>query len=581
MQRGVASIRAACAATILFTIAPASALAIPVFANGQGISCEVCHTTFPGMTRYGMMVMMTNFQTLNRTSQDQALPIAVRAYVTSYLANKDHPAKTQVSDLSYLAGGFLGRNFTWYAEQHTLDSGVIGDTEQLWLSWNGLAHGTNSLQLGKFHTPFPFMPAHAWTIGDYLLATQTTGQNDFNPNDARWGLAFNGMSNEFMYNVSYLTGSNSLGDALDYNPTKNPRTLDLNVSYGGMSKPWSVGLVAMRGFAPLHDPDSNAFLGSDAFSREGIYYGYQTSQWHFQSMYYHGFDAHPDIGEANVPLNGFMVEAERDLGWRNHVLLRYDVGSSDTLNRQYVLDVSHNLRPNLSLIGELQAGPQQRPQIAFQLAFAGPYVQNHRYLWKAPVGARLAAVGAAAASATPAAAAGTVASDAPNAGAALVQANGCAGCHGANLQGGSIGPKLYGIEKRLTAAQIADFIKSPRAPMPNFGFADAQIANVVAYLSNLDGGGSGARPIASLEPAMPVTDAVLSVTFPGTPPAGVIALPTMEMGKSTMQTSSVRLQSTSDPRVFTGKVTFTMGGPWVIRIQYDGQSLDLPVQVGS
>jgi hypothetical protein len=100
-------------------------------------------------------------------------------------------------------------------------------------------------------------------------------------------------------------------------------------------------------------------------------------------------------------------------------------------------------------------------------------------------------------------------------------------------------------------------------------------------LSNLDGGGGGARPIASLEPAMPVTDAVLSVTFPGTPPAGVIALPTMEMGKSTMQTSSVRLQSTSDPRVFTGKVNFTMGGPWVIRIQYDGQSLDLPVQVGS
>src|SRR5580692_11368675 len=35
-----------------------------------------------------------------------------------------------------------------------------------------------------------------------------------------------------------------------------------------------------------------------------------------------------------------------------------------------------------------------------------------------------------------------------NAGAALVQANGCAGCHGATLRGG-IGPNLAGIEARL------------------------------------------------------------------------------------------------------------------------------------
>src|SRR5579884_3977366 len=117
---------------------PAPAQAIPVFANGQGISCEACHTTFPGMTRYGMMVMMTNFQILKRHLQDQALPVSARLYIQSILANKDHPGSTMVSDLSLLAGGFLGRNFTWYAEQHVIDSGVIGQTEQVWISWNGL-----------------------------------------------------------------------------------------------------------------------------------------------------------------------------------------------------------------------------------------------------------------------------------------------------------------------------------------------------------------------------------------------------------------------------------------------------------
>ena len=98
-----------------------------------------------------------------------------------------------MSDLSLLGGGFLGKDFTWYAEQHIIDSGVIGQTEQVWLSWNGLFGGTNSLQVGKFHTPFPFMPAHAWTPSGYLLAEQTTGQNDFNAAEARWGVAFSGM----------------------------------------------------------------------------------------------------------------------------------------------------------------------------------------------------------------------------------------------------------------------------------------------------------------------------------------------------------------------------------------------------
>lgn len=181
----VAGMRAFCAAALILLACSARTDAIPVFANGQGVSCETCHTTFPGMTRYGMMVMMSNFQILNRHLQDRALPVAARVYITSLLANKNQPGSTMVSDLSLLGGGFLGRNFTWYGEQHFIDSGQIGATEQLWLSWNGLLHGTNSLQVGKFHTPFPFMPAHAWTIGNYLLATQTTGQNDFNPNDAR------------------------------------------------------------------------------------------------------------------------------------------------------------------------------------------------------------------------------------------------------------------------------------------------------------------------------------------------------------------------------------------------------------
>jgi hypothetical protein len=55
----------------------------------------------------------------------------------------------------------------------------------------------------------------------------------------------------------------------------------------------------------------------------------------------------------------------------------------------------------------------------------------------------------------------------------------------------------------------------------------------------------------------------------------------MQMGATTMQTRSVKLQqSKDDPHVFTGRVVFSMGGPWTIHIKYDGQELDVPLSVG-
>ncbi len=574
------------AITVLaFGICAARAAAVPVFANGQGVSCEVCHTTFPGMTRYGMMIMMTNFQILQRHLQDQALPIAARVYITSYLANKSQPGSTMVDDLSLLAGGFLGRNFTYYAEQHIIDGGTIGDTEQAWVSWNGLFHGTNSFQLGKYHTPFPFMPAHAWTLADYLLATQTTGQNDWVPNDARWGLAFNGMSNEFMYNLAYLTNSGPTQSALDYNSTNNPQAWDLNVSYGGMSIPFSVGAVGVSGRVALHSGSGNLFDGYDPFTREGLYLGYQTYAWHFQTMYYHGFDAHPDINEYNVSLNGFFFEAERDLGWRNHILVRYDVASSDTLNRQYILDVSHNIQPNIALIGEALAGPQRLPQFGLRLAYAGPYENGKRFVWNSTDIVSVVPAGNAGAAA-PAPAVASVAASSPvaagdaNEGAKLAQANGCTGCHGATWRG-ALGPALYSIEHRMTFAAIAERIKSPTAPMPNFGFSQAQIDDIVSYLSSLDGGIDSGKPIVSLEPETPTDRATISVVFGGAPPQRVSALPIMQMGASTMQSPLVTLQPTAnDPHRFLGHVTFSMGGPWIIRINYDGNVMDVPLSVG-
>lgn len=583
-----AALRAICATAAMTAAVAGRAEAIPVFANGQGVSCQTCHTAFPGMTRYGMMVMMTNFQILDRHAQDQALPIAVRMYVDSVLGTGDQKGFTQLSDLSLLGGGFLGKDFTWYGEQHIVDEGLVGQTEQLWLSWNGLFGGTNSLQVGKFHTPFPFMPAHAWTPSGYLLAEQTTGQNDFNAAEARWGVAFSGMSNEFMYNAAYLTGSGPTSGALNFNNTSNARAFDLNVSYGGMQVPWEIGLVAMRGDAPVFDPGSGDFLTSERWTRQGAYLSYQDSRWHFHTMYYRGNDTQPDAGRLNTMSSGFFFEAERDFV-KDHMLVRYDVASSDSLERQYIVDLAHNFQPNLALIGEARMAPAQKPQITFRLAYAGPWESGRRILSNGrDVPAASTFQGSIPQTAVaPAAAPAAAPTAAPmignaNNGAQLVQSNGCAGCHGAGLRGGGIGPALFGIEHRLTNDRIADFIVHPRAPMPNFGFSATQVADIVAYLTSLDGGTNNTAPVVTFSPASPVDSATISITFPGTPPASVTVLPVMHMGTGTHRAAMVQLQpSPTDPHTFTGRIAFSMGGPWIVQVQYDGREMDIPLNVGS
>jgi hypothetical protein len=161
-----------------------------------------------------------------------------------------------------------------------------------------------------------------------------------------------------------------------------------------------------------------------------------------------------------------------------------------------------------------------------------------------------------------------------NAGAALVQANGCAGCHGATLRGG-IGPNLVGIETRLAPARIAAAIAQPVAPMPKFPFSARQIADIVAYLSSLD---SVTRPSATLRFTQSLS-AVLTVRFPGKPPAHVTAVPAMQMGDGGMQATAVALHPADGGRVWQGTIVFTMSGAWEIDITYDGRHLAVPVNV--
>jgi mono/diheme cytochrome c family protein len=166
----------------------------------------------------------------------------------------------------------------------------------------------------------------------------------------------------------------------------------------------------------------------------------------------------------------------------------------------------------------------------------------------------------------------------PKAGAALVQSSNCAGCHGGQFQG-DLGPKLVGIEKRRTPEQIAKAIADPQPPMPKFAFTPQQVADVVAYVSQLDGGAM--RPKISILPAKPKDSAMVSVWFPGTPPSDATVEAKMSMGHAMMGTNPIKLKKTGDPHKLAAKVPFEMGGAWMIKVHYDkSQEVDMPINVG-
>jgi cytochrome c553 len=171
----------------------------------------------------------------------------------------------------------------------------------------------------------------------------------------------------------------------------------------------------------------------------------------------------------------------------------------------------------------------------------------------------------------------TAAGDA-NAGAKLVSQFGCAGCHGAGLKGGGVGPALYGIEHKLNPQQISDSIAHPKAPMPAFGLSNEQVADIVTYISGLDGGASGDKPVVTIS-SRTASSAVVSVRFP-TPPHHATLVASMAMGGSTMHTGSIALMPTSDPHVYRAKVSFAMGGAWTLHVDYDDKHLEYPITVG-
>ncbi len=366
-------------AGIALTARPAAA--IPVFANGQGgVSCEMCHSSVPALNAYGRYILATNFARVldahAQMLQNKRLPVAVLASANrSSVPNPSFGTKIYAAVVDLLSAGYIGPKVTYYASVPIEEGGFPAPAvDQLWVAYDGLAGGNGSLQVGKFPTPF-FAPwvSQTMTLSGYGLAALPVGLNSVGVGDNRWGISYTQIGGKgLIANVAYMTNTGPEEEAYDEDIDAGGEGTAWvgSVQYLWPASRWSGGVTILRGSYPL---PSGA---SDQFTRNGALLSYGFPKGSLMVMGLQGYDSNPNDG-ATPPSTSHGLSFETMYGpvlWLN-LDLRYDTTNDGlgTLSRNYVMDASFNVRPNIVFTVEDVASVGGTPVFNYQLLWSGPW----------------------------------------------------------------------------------------------------------------------------------------------------------------------------------------------------------------
>ncbi len=450
------------------------AAAIPVFANGQGVSCEQCHTVPPNLNQYGRYILATNFskaldahaQMRNNTRDPISLELTGNG---SNTADATLP-KTYVGLEQILSGGNVGNDVTYYSSVPIVQGGFpASGVDQLWAAYNGLSSGNASVQAGKFPTPVfaPWLSQSA-SLSGYSLAAMPVGLNTVGIGDNRWGASYTQIGrNGLIGNVAYVTNTGPLERAYSSDITSTTagaegQTYVASLQQMGIGSHFTGGLAVMRGGFPLPSGAKDTFTRSIALA------SFSTSpRYDVVAMALVGHDNNPNDGASPASAsNGLSLEGIfAPLRWL-HLDARYERTNDGlgTIAHNYVGDVAFSIRPNLVVTLENVSSVGARPVMSYQVLYAGPWLARRN----APT------IVAASAAAAPGDGAGK-----------QLYATNCAACHGASGQGG-VGPSLKNIAQRESTAKTVAFIESPTgAVMPKLypaTLSAAQVQQVAGYI---------------------------------------------------------------------------------------------------
>lgn len=219
LRLGTALVLAAAGLVILSS----SANAMPAFARKYKLGCNVCHTLYPQLNRFGRDFRDNGFRmpdeiekVLKKRSgappagepQEQGdedfwsfipdtIPFAFQAKLHDAINPKgDVKNDFQVEELQLQAGGTWTPRVSYYLHYHPAEEGEPGDLYTGWVRFNNLG-GSNwfNVAAGQVELPLSFSPEiERLSVFQYLAFDRTLGANPFNLATPQLGVQYFGQS---------------------------------------------------------------------------------------------------------------------------------------------------------------------------------------------------------------------------------------------------------------------------------------------------------------------------------------------------------------------------------------------------
>ena len=354
-------------------------LAIPAFSRKHGLSCSMCHSSFPQLNKYGRDFATNSFKSdeenfKHKTYKDigddnlfllKDLPLAIRTEMYFDFATR---SSDETSDefkvpwaLQLLSGGDLGYDIAYYVSFFVGEFDQQTGIEQALLRFNNLFGSNLDLIVGQFQMPFGIFRHNLRpTFQDYLFYKVKPGESSTALSYDR-GIAF-----QYWFDMGLeLTASISNGSGLGEGELAENFDID-------RFKHFSVHLTQRLGPVRL---GLFAYYGKEELTRasDGQKWNNELNLWgpdislamgkaELNLQYIQRRDIKPTYGTTREtsPLfsQGFIAQAIanvlNDPAQMQVVLLFNYVDSDDPKIRQeaYSANISYLLLTNLKLVAE-------------------------------------------------------------------------------------------------------------------------------------------------------------------------------------------------------------------------------------
>lgn len=228
-----------------------SAVAMPIFAQGYGVTCNTCHTQVPLLNADGREDQRTGYGLLDRKKLARALPVWIgeSANYNSTAGAGTGTPRYSFGNLALHGAGYITPDLTFHIQQWITQSDQPGGVDTFWVAYHNLFHRDGHLFIGKVLNPAPSPYSQDFAL-DGASASSTVGEHNWAATYSnRWGARMAYVRKALDVEAGYYLSSKDLNGITDFGP--GDKTFQWKIAYARADVPVEVGLFGSIGSVPV------------------------------------------------------------------------------------------------------------------------------------------------------------------------------------------------------------------------------------------------------------------------------------------------------------------------------------------